>query len=462
MIQRVDEANMTIQHTTLSALDSTLSSLASERCVVRPSTFVNTSRRVVVTGLGMVSPLANGVQATWNKLINGESGIRAIETFDVSDIESKIAGQIPLGSGPGQFNPDDYSSAKERRRMGDFIVYGMAAAQEALADSGWTPISDDDRFHTGVLIGSGYGGLAEICRGTVFAQSEEGGVRRLSPFFIPASLINLLSGQVSIKYGFMGPNHAVATACSTGAHAIGDAARLIMSGDADVMVAGSAEATCCRLGMAGFAAAKALSTKRNDDPTRASRPWDQDRDGFVMGEGAGIVVLEEMQHAKSRGAHIYAEIAGYGLTGGTPRIATSSLDTAGALRCMQAALKRAGLTPEDIDYINAHGTSTAADAHELDAVHQAFGDAARTLCMSSTKSATGHLMGASSSVEAIFSILTVQTGIIPPTLNLDTPVANGAIDLVAHQAQERPVRAALSNSFGFGGANASLIVRALH
>lgn len=451
---------MTLHQSHLPVSPPDLLSVPTERRVTAHPVPITSQRRVVVTGLGMVSPLANGVEATWNKLINGSSGIDIIERFDVSDLPVKIAGQIPLGQGPGLFNPDDYVSPKDRRRMGDFIVYGLAAAQQAVEDSGWTPQADQDRFRTGVLIGSGYGGLSEVCRGSVFAESEEGGVRRVSPFFIPASLINLLSGQVSIKFGFMGPNHAVVTACSTGAHAIGDAARLIISDDADVMIAGGAEATCCRIGIAGFVAAKALSTKRNNDPTRASRPWDQDRDGFVMGEGAGVVVLEELEHAKRRGAHIYAEVVGYGLAGGNNPIATSSLDRDGALRCMQAALKRARLNPEDIDYINAHGTSMKADTLELDAVKLAFGDASRTLSMSSTKSAIGHLMGASGAVETIFSILAVKTGIVPPTLNLDHPIDGCAIDLVPHVAKQRKVRAAMSNSFGFGGSNASLIVRA--
>jgi 3-oxoacyl-[acyl-carrier-protein] synthase II len=451
---------MTLQHPHVPVISPKLLSMPMARQkAARPEPII-TQRRVVVTGLGMVTPLANGVAPTWSKLINGASGINTIESFDVSDLPAKIAGQIPLGDGPGLFNADAYASAKDRRRMGDFIVYGLAAAQQAVEDSGWMPEAEQDRFRTGVLIGSGYGGLSEVSRGSVFAESEEGGVRRVSPFFIPASLINLLSGQVSIKYGFMGPNHAVVTACATGAHAIGDAARLIISNDADVMIAGGAEATCCRIGMAGFAAAKALSTKRNNDPTQASRPWDQDRDGFVMGEGAGVVVLEELEHAQARGAQIYAEVVGYGLTGGANHIATSSLDMNGAIRCMQAALKRARLNPEDIDYINAHGTSMKADAIELDAVMLTFGEASRTLSMSSTKSAIGHLMGASGAVETLFSILAIKTGVVPPTLNLDNPVAGCDIDLTPHVAKERKVRIAMSNSFGFGGSNASLIMRA--
>lgn len=419
-------------------------------------------RRVVVTGMGMVSPLADGVEASWNKLINAESGLASIESFDVSDIPAKIAGQVPLGEGPGEFNADTYITPKERRRVDDFIVYGMAAAQQAVEDSGWKPEADEDQFRTGVMIGSGIGGLPVIANGSLTVDGEGGGgVRRLSPFFIPASLINLVSGHVSIKYGFKGPNHAVVTACSTGAHAIGDAARLIMWDDADVMVAGGAEAACCRVGMAGFAQAKALCTSYNDDPTAGSRPWDKDRDGFVMGEGAGVVVLEELEHAKARGAKIYAEVVGYGLTGDAYHITAPSPDGNGAYRCMMAAMKRAELNPEDIDYVNAHGTSTMADVIELGAVKRAFGNAVNDLSMSSTKSAIGHLLGAAGAVETIFSILAVKNGIVPPTLNLDNPDEGCDIDLVPHQAKERKVRAALSNSFGFGGTNASLIVKAL-
>jgi len=416
-------------------------------------------RRVVITGLGMVTPLADGVDATWSKLLNAESGINAITSFDVSDLTAKIAGQVPMGDGPGEFNSDTYISPKERRRVDDFIVYGMAAAQQAIEDSGWVPQTEDDRYATGVMIGSGIGGLPEMCRGSLIVDGEGGGPRRLSPFFIPASLINLVSGQVSIKYGLKGPNHAVVTACSTGAHAIGDAARLIQWEDADVMVAGGAEAACCRVGMAGFAQAKALSTARNDDPTAASRPWDKDRDGFVMGEGAGVVVLEELEHAKARGAKIYAEIVGYGMSGDAHHITAPSPTGDGAYRCMRSAMKRAGMNPEDIDYVNAHGTSTMADVIELGSVKRAFGSAVDSISMSSTKSATGHLLGAAGAIEAIFSILAVKNGVVPPTLNLDNPDEGCDIDLVAKQAKERPVRAALSNSFGFGGTNASLIVK---
>jgi len=418
-------------------------------------------RRVVVTGMGMVSPLACGVDLSWQRLINAQSGIAAISSFDISDIPAKIAGQIEAGEGPGQFNVDNYFTPKELRRVDDFIVYGFAAAQEAVEDSGWKPEDEESQFRTGVLIGSGIGGLPEISKGSLTVDCESGGgVRRLSPFFIPASLINLISGHVSIKYGFKGPNHAVVTACSTGAHAIGDAARLIMWEDADVMIAGGAEAACCRVGMAGFSQSKALSTLFNDTPERASRPWDKDRDGFVMGEGAGVVVLEELEHAKARGAKIYAEIVGYGLTGDAHHITAPTPDGNGAFRCMTAAIKRAGMNPEDIDYVNAHGTSTMADVIELGAVKRAFGDAVNNLSMSSTKSAIGHLLGAAGAVESIFSILAIQDGVVPPTLNLDNPDEGCDIDLVPLQAKERPVRAALTNSFGFGGTNASLVFKA--
>ena len=419
-------------------------------------------RRVVVTGLGAVTPLGNGVKTAWDNLLNAKSGIRAITDFDVSDIPAKIAGRVPLGEGAGEFNYDDYVTPKERRRVDDFIVFGMAAADEAIHDSGWLPEADEDQWRTGVLIGSGIGGLPEIDKGAITVNCESGGgVRRLSPFFIPASLINLVSGQVSIKYGLKGPNHAVVTACSTGAHAIGDAARMIMLDDADVMVAGGAEATVCRLGLAGFSQAKALSTLRNDDPATASRPWDKDRDGFVMGEGAGVVVLEEYEHAKARGAKIYAEVVGYGLTGDAYHITAPTPDGNGAQRCMKAALNRAGLNPEDIDYINAHGTSTMADVIELGAVKKVFGNAVNDLSMSSTKSSIGHLLGAAGAVEAIFSILAINNGVVPPTLNLDNPDEGCDIDLVPHQPKERKVRAVLSNSFGFGGTNASLIMKAV-
>jgi 3-oxoacyl-[acyl-carrier-protein] synthase II len=417
-------------------------------------------RRVVVTGLGLVTSLGSGVEANWERLIKGQSGIRAIQSFDVSDLPAKIAGQVPKGeTSAGLFNPDDWVSPKDQRRMDDFIVYGLAAAVQAIEDSGWKPADEESQCRTGVLIGSGIGGLPEISKSAVVVES--GQARRLSPFFIPASLINLVSGHVSIRYGFRGPNHAVVTACSTGAHAIGDAARLIMFEDADVMVAGGAEAAICRLGIAGFCAARALSTRFNDQPQRASRPWDRDRDGFVMGDGAGVVVLEELEHAKKRGAKIYAEIVGYGLSGDAHHITAPASDGSGAYRCMIAALKRAGMAPDEIDYINAHGTSTPlGDEIELNAVKRVFGDAAYKVSMSSTKSAIGHLLGAAGAVEAIFSILAIQDGVVPPTLNLDNPSDGCDIDLVPHQAKERTVRAALSNSFGFGGTNASLIFKA--
>jgi len=420
-------------------------------------------RRVVVTGLGLVTPLGCGVDPTWRRLIKGESGIRAIQSFDVSDLPSKVAGQVPLGdAGSGGFNPDDYVTPQERRRIDDFIVFAMAAAKQAVEDSGWQPTDDEGQERTGVMIGSGIGGLQTIADGTVTVH--ERGPRRLSPFFIPAALINLASGHVSIRYRFKGPNHSVVTACSTGAHAIGDASRLIGLDDADVMVAGGAEATVCRLGIAGFAASRALSTGFNDTPERASRPWDMARDGFVMGEGAGVVVLEELEHAKRRGAKIYAEVIGYGMSGDAYHITAPSEDGSGAYRSMAAAVKRAGLAPSDIDYINAHGTSTPlGDVIEIGAVKRLFGDHAKTIAMSSTKSATGHLLGAAGAVEAIFSILAIREGVVPPTLNLDDPAPEcDGMNLVPHRAEERRVNVVLSNSFGFGGTNASLVLAAHH
>jgi len=418
-------------------------------------------RRVVVTGIGIVTSLGCGVAPCWERLIAGQSGIRAITNFNVSDMPAKIAGQIPEGpTADGLFHSDDWMEAKDARRVDKFILYGMAAATQAIADSGWAPATDEEACRTGVLIGSGIGGLDEIAKASVTVETVS--VRRLSPFFIPASLINLVSGQVSIKYGFKGPNHAVVTACSTGAHAIGDAARMIMWEDADVMVAGGAEAAICRLGLAGFSRANALSTNFNDQPTRASRPWDRDRDGFVMGDGAGVVVLEELEHARKRGAKIYAEFVGYGLTGDAHHITAPAEDGNGAYRCMTAALKRAGMAPGDIDYINAHGTSTPlGDEIELGAVKRLFGDAVKKLSMSSTKSAVGHCLGAAGAVEAIFSILAMRDGVAPPTLNLDNPCDGAAdVDLVPHKARERKIRAVLSNSFGFGGTNASIIFKA--
>lgn len=419
-------------------------------------------KRVVVTGMGLLSPLGCGVDVTWERLIAGRSGIGAIQSFDVGDLPAKIAAQVPRGeTAAGSFNADDWVTPKDQRRMDTFIVYALAATEQAVADAGWKPESEEERLRTGVLIGSGIGGLPEIAKGAVLL--ERGQTRKLSPFFIPAALINLASGHVSIKYGFKGPNHSVVTACATGAHAIGDAARMIMWDDADVMIAGGTEAAVCRLGIAGFAAARALSTHFNDTPEKASRPWDKDRDGFVMGEGAGIVVLEELEHAKKRGAKIYAEVIGYGMSGDAHHITAPAGDGNGAFRCMQMAFRRAGISADEVDYINAHGTSTPlGDEIELGAVKRLFGAAAQGVSMSSTKSSIGHLLGAAGAAEAIFSIKTLGTGIIPPTLNLDNPSEGCDIDLVPLVAKERPVRAALSNSFGFGGTNASLIFRGLN
>ena len=420
-------------------------------------------RRVVVTGLGLVTPLGSGVAANWQRLIDGKSGIGAIQNFDVSDVPSKVAGQVPIGeTAAGSFNADDFVTPQERRRIDPFIIFGLAAAQQAVEDADWRPDDQESLERTGVMIGSGIGGLQTITNGTITVH--ERGPRRLSPFFIPASLINLVSGHVSIRYGFQGPNHAVVTACSTGAHAIGDAARLIAFEDADVMVAGGAEAAVCRLGMAGFAASRALSVAFNDTPDKASRPWDQDRDGFVMGEGAGVVVLEELGHAKKRGAKIYAEVVGYGMSGDAHHVTAPSGDGRGAYRAMAAALKRAKLDPSAVDYINAHGTSTPlGDVIELGAVKRLFGAHAARLSMSSTKSAIGHLLGAAGAAEAIYSILAIQNGVVPPTLNLDNPAPESeGVDLVPHQAKERTVDVVLSNSFGFGGTNASLVLARLN
>jgi 3-oxoacyl-[acyl-carrier-protein] synthase II len=407
--------------------------------------------------MGLVTPFGIGLECNWNSLIAGESGIRAIQSFEVSDLPVKIAAQVPRGDTvAGLFNADDWVPPKDQRKMDGFIVYALAAAAQAVEDAGWTPDDEESRERTGVMIGSGIGGLPGITDGAL--TLHERGPRRLSPFFIPANLINLASGHVSIRYGFTGPNHAVVTACSTGAHAIGDAARLIMLDDADVMVCGGTEAAICRLGLAGFAAARALSTGFNHDPPRASRPWDRERDGFVMGEGAGILVLEEHEHAKRRRAHIYAELIGYGMSGDAFHLTAPSEDGKGAFRSMRNAVKRAGIGVEEIDYINAHGTSTPlGDEIELGAVKRLFGRHAYELSMSSTKSAIGHLLGAAGSVEAIFSILAIRDGVVPPTLNLENPSPSCDIDLVPKLAKERKVRYALSNSFGFGGTNASLI-----
>ncbi len=417
-------------------------------------------RRVVVTGLGMVTPLGLGVMTNWQRLIAGESGITVIDRFDVSEMPSKVAGLVPRGdASEGRFNPDQVVEPKEQRKNDSFIIYAIAAAEEAVTDSGWAPQDDESRERTGVMIGSGIGGLNWIAEGAV--TLHERGPRRISPFFIPAALINLASGQVSIRHGFKGPNHSAVTACSTGAHAIGDAARLIMWDDADVMLAGGAEAAICPIGMAGFAAARALSTKYNDTPEKASRPYDEGRDGFVMGEGAGVVVLEELEHARRRGAKIYAEVTGYGLSGDAHHITAPAPDGNGGFRSMRAALKRAGVDPSDIDYVNAHGTSTPlGDEIELGAVKRLFGPAIETVSMSSTKSAIGHLLGAAGAVESIYSILAIGEGIVPPTLNLENPSEGcKGVDLVPLEAKERRVRAALSNSFGFGGTNASLVFR---
>jgi 3-oxoacyl-[acyl-carrier-protein] synthase II len=418
-------------------------------------------RRVVVTGLGMVTPLACGVEPTWQRLIKGESGASRIETFDVSDLPAKIACQVPRGDGSnGSFNPDQWMEPKEQRKVDDFIIFAMCAARQALDDAGWKPLSQADQIKTGVMIGSGIGGLTGIAE-TAIALKERG-PRRVSPFFIPGRLINLASGYVSIAHGLKGPNHAVVTACSTGAHAIGDAARLVALGDAEVMVAGGAESPISRIGMAGFVACRALSTSFNGAPERASRPYDRDRDGFVMGEGAGVVVLETYEHAKNRGAQIYAELIGYGLSGDAYHITAPAEDGDGALRCMKAAIKNAGISAAEIDYINAHGTSTpVGDEIELGAVHRLVGNAAARMCMSSTKSSIGHLLGAAGAVEAIFSMLAMRDGVAPPTINLDNPSVETAIDLVADHSKRRTIDVALSNSFGFGGTNASLLFRRL-
>ena len=416
-------------------------------------------RRVVVTGVGMVSPLGCGAEASWQRLLAGESGGAKIESFETADLACRIACQIPRGDGSdGSFNPDQWMEPKEQRKVDPFIVYAMTAATQALQDAAWKPETADEQNATGVLIGSGIGGIGGIYDASITLYEK--GPRRVSPFFIPGRIINLASGYVSIEHGLKGPNHAVVTACSTGAHAIGDAARLIAYGDAEVMLAGGTESPINRLSLAGFAACRALSTNFNDDPTRASRPYDRDRDGFVMGEGAGVVVLEEHAHAKARGARIYAEVIGYGLSGDAYHITSPTEDGDGAYRCMQMAIKRAGIDVSDIDYINAHGTSTPlGDEIELKAVERLVGNAAGKLAMSSTKSATGHLLGAAGAIEAIFSILAMRDGVAPPTINLDNPSVETAIDLVPHAAKKRDIDIVLSNSFGFGGTNASLVFR---
>ncbi len=418
-------------------------------------------RRVAVTGLGMVTPLGCGVENTWRRLVAAESGISRVEKFDVSDLACKIAGQIPRGDGAnGTFNPDQWMEPKEQRKVDDFILYAMGAAQQALDDADWHPRTYEDQIVSGVLIGSGIGGIEGIAETALLLH--ERGPRRVSPFFIPGRIINLASGYISIAHSLKGPNHAVVTACSTGAHAIGDAGRLIALGDADVMVAGGTESPISRISLAGFAACRALSTGFNDTPERASRPYDRDRDGFVMGEGAGAVVLEEYEHAKRRGARIYGELVGYGLSSDAFHITAPAEDGDGALRCMQAAIRRAEISPGDIDYINAHGTSTPlGDEIELKAVERLVGNAAGKITMSSTKSSIGHLLGAAGAVEAIFCLLAIRDQIAPPTINLDNPSVATAIDLAPHQARKRNIDIALSNSFGFGGTNASLVFRRL-
>jgi len=416
-------------------------------------------RRVVVTGMGIACPLGLGVERVWKRLIEGESGIRAIQSFDTTELTAKIAGQVPLGTrAEGKLDIGEWIPAKDQKKMDRFIHLAVVAASEAVEDSGWIPRDEDARCVTGVMIGSGIGGLGTIYEASVLVA--QGKSRRLSPFFIPSALINLASGHVSIKYGFKGPNHSVVTACATGVHAIGDAARLIILGDADVMVAGGAEGAVNELGMAGFCASRALSTNFNDRPTAASRPWDRDRDGFVMGEGAGIVVLEELEHARARGAKIYGEVGGYGMSGDAHHITAPAEGHEGAYRAMKAAFRNGGAHPGDVQYVNAHGTSTPlGDDLELEAVERFFGDDAKSLAMSSTKSATGHLLGAAGAIEAIFSLLAIRDGVVPPTLNLENPSRASVIDRVPLVAQERRVDVALSNSFGFGGTNASILFK---
>ena len=420
---------------------------------------LTTPRRVVVTGMGIACPLGLGVENVWKRLTAGESGLGAIQSFDVSQLTAKIAGQVPAGpKTEGKLDLNEWIPVKDLKKMDRFIQLALVAAEEAVEDAGWRPEDEDDRCRTGVMIGSGIGGLPTIFEASLLIK--EGKTRRLSPFFIPSALINLASGHVSIKYGFKGPNHSVVTACATGVHALGDAARLIALGDADVMVAGGAEAAVSEIGMAGFCASRALSTSFNEAPTQGSRPWDKDRDGFVMGEGAGVLVLEEYEHAKKRGAKIYAEVVGYGMSGDAHHITAPSEDGDGAFRSMRAALRSAGVTPDQVQYVNAHGTSTPmGDDLELGAVERLWGDAAKGLAMSSTKSAIGHLLGAAGAVEGIFSVLAIRDGIAPPTLNLEEPSRESAIDRVAKVAQERKIEVALSNSFGFGGTNASIVFK---
>lgn len=412
-------------------------------------------RRVVVTGIGLLSPFGVGAEHGWRQILAGKSAASRISQFETDDLACKIAASIPRGDGEAAFNPDDFLEPKEQRKVADFITYAIAASDMALADSGWEPKTEDERYATGVMIGSGIGGIEGIAETALLLK--ERGPRRVSPFFIPGNIINLASGQVSIRHGLKGPNHAVVTACSTGAHAIGDASRLIALGDADVMLAGGTESPITRLSIAGFAACRALNTAFNDEPQKASRPYDRDRDGFLMGEGAGVVVLEELEHARARGARIYGEVVGYGLSGDAYHITAPSEDGDGAFRCMNAAIKRAGILPSDIDYINAHGTSTMADTIELGAVERVIGNAAGKVSMSSTKSSIGHLLGAAGAAEAIFCLLAIRDNIAPPTINLDNPSTETEIDLVPHKPRERRIDVALSNSFGFGGTNASLV-----
>ena len=414
-------------------------------------------RRVVVTGLGMVTPMACGVEETWSRILDGQSGAGTISRFDASHLATTYACEIPRGDGTGgTFNPDDWLEPKDQRKVDDFILYGICAADQAVKDSGWEAVTEHDQHRTGVMIGSGIGGLSSIADTAILLK--ERGPRRVSPFFIPGALINLVSGHVSIRFGFKGPNHAVVTACSTGAHAIGDAARLIQWGDAEVMIAGGAESPISEIGIAGFNACRALSTKRGGEPEKASRPYDADRDGFVMGEGAGVVVLEELEHAKARGAKIYAEVLGYGMSGDAYHITAPAEDGDGAMRSMKAAIDRAGIGTGDVDYINAHGTSTMADTIELGAVEKLLGNKAGNATMSSTKSATGHLLGAAGAIEGIFSVLAIRDQVAPPTINLDAPAVETVLDLTPNKAVRREVTIALSNSFGFGGTNASLVL----
>ena len=413
-------------------------------------------RRVAVTGLGMVTPLACGVNETWTRILDGQSGSDTITSFDASHLATNYACEIPRGTNAGDFNPDDWLEPRERRKIDDFILFAIAASDQAIEDAQWRPSNDEERCRTGVMIGSGIGGMASIAETTLILKEQ--GPRRISPFFIPGALINLASGQVSIRHGFKGPNHAAVTACATGAHAIGDASRLIQFGDADVMIAGGAENPISEIGIAGFNACKALSTKRRDDPEKASRPFDKDRDGFVMGEGAGVVVLEEYEHARARGARIYAEVLGYGLSGDASHITAPAADGHGGFRSMAAAIARAGLKPCEIDYINAHGTSTMADSIELAAIERLVGESIKDVTVSSTKSAIGHLLGAAGAVEAVFCVLAIRDQVAPPTINLDSPDAGEQFDFAPNKARRRKIEFVLSNSFGFGGSNASLVL----